>query len=1002
MKNFLFSFFCIVVLSTSILFSAKETTRSSNGSPTAGYWQQRTDYSVKASLNAEKRILTGTETITYYNNSPDTLRTIVWHLYQNIFRKDSSPRKNDEQSSRAYGDTKGITVEAVSVNGTSVTPNVDETVMETPLTTPLLPKTTAAITVSWNYEITKGADLRTGSIGKDFGLCQWYPQIAVYDDVRGWDRTQYLGISEFYTEYGNWNVELTVPKNFVLASTGTLLNPAEVLSPAQLYRFNSVTKDSTTRIILPEEIDSTSKSISSDSAVWKFSAENVRDFAWAASPNFVWDGTMTKDGVRINALYHPDEYKASFPLLISDATAWNEGAQMAKQAIEHFSANFGKYVYPQATVVSGPVSGMEYPMMIFAEAGDGISNLLYYVIAHELGHEWYPMMIGNNETNYPFMDEGFNTYITATAAEAGYGNNGLLNKDFLKKYSWMHLPESNVRLFEQRNYLMNARANDESAIMTHPYSVYAPQYGVMAYQKPASALVMLEDMIGADAFRKGMNEYYTRWLFKHPYPADFFNIMEEAAGRDLDWFWNQWFDQTWKLDIAVECVKNEENNGRWKTTIVLQNKEFAVMPALLRLSLADGSTRDIRFSERKWDRSKKAEIVVDSLPAKVKNVVVDPEMKLADVDRLNNSWCMPPVVFDYGFNILNSLLFPLDSYRVNAAPVVGFNLRDGIQLGTSITGNYMGSDGNTSLYINEGIRSNVPDYEFSYSTPLRMWDPKLTTSARVFRLDGFSGWQWTIDKVFEQRKSLTRNLRRNFMLNTSILSIRLNDDRYLANRTDWDNAGRLDAGFISLKYFENFNWGRFFMRLDDEFGTPTSFYSYSKLTAEAKFDHPLFMGMRVNWRLFGGSSTGTVPVQTAHSLTQATGLEKFDSWFYRTPVVGSSLRDNFVKAGGGNLFLQHDTVATNVAALNFSLSSGPFLLFADGGTMWDTTTTRFKKFFYDAGAGMFLNMGSLSLPGFSTGPMGMGFYVPFFVSDPSRPNDKQFAYRWRIVFGVRL
>jgi hypothetical protein len=829
-------------------------------------------------------------------------------------------------------------------------------------------------------------------------MCQWYPQIAVYDDLRGWDRTQYLGIAEFYTEYGNWNAELTVPKNFILASTGTLLNPADVLTAAQLKRLNSVSSDSTTKIVLPEEIDSTSALVSKETAVWKFSAENVRDFAWAASPNFVWDGTKTNTGTHVHTIYHPNESTSSAPLLISNVTAWNEAAFVTKKMMEYYSSNFGPYIYPQITVVSGPVVGMEYPMMVYAEAGDGISNLLYYTLTHELGHQWFPMMMGNNETNYPFLDEGLTTYITSCAMDSAFGENIMFNKDFFQKYSWMNLPGTTSRLFEQRIYLMSARSDNEATVMAHPYSIPSSQYGTMAYQKPAAAYVMLEDMIGTEAFRSGLKAYYSRWLLKHPYPADFFNIMEEAAGRDLDWFWNQWFDQTWKLDIAVDDVINEEQNGRWRSTIALENKETAVMPALLRLSLADGSTRDVRFSEQKWVRGKTAEIVVGSLPAAVKDVVVDPEMMLADVNRLNNTWCMPPVVFDYGFNIANLLLYPIDAYRINVAPVVGFNLRDGFQLGTSITGNYMSTDGNTTLYLNDGTRSNVPDYELSYSTPLRMWDPNLTTSARLFRLDGFSGWEWTINKVFLQKK----NLPRTFTINTSILSIRVNDARYLADPAQWDRAGRLDAGFISLNYVDNFRWGKFSLRLDDEFGTPTSFYSYSKLTAEAKLEHPLFFGIKVNWRAFGGSSTGTVPVQTAHSLTQATGLEKFDSWFYRTPVVGSSLRDNFVKTGGGNLFLQHDTVAANVAALNFSLTKGIIVLFADAGTMWDTTTTKFKKFFYDAGVGLSVPLGSINFPGFSTGPIGIGFYVPFYVKDPSRPNDKEFEYRWRVVFGVRL
>ncbi len=981
--------------------TAQEFTRLPNGAPSSAYWQQQADYSLKASLDAKKKRLRGSGTITYTNNSPDTLTTLVWHLYQNIFRKDSSPRKNDEQSSRALIATEGITVHAVTVNGTPVATVVDETVMETPLAAPLLPKSSATITVAWEYEIPASPDLRTGNDGKDFGICQWYPQIAVYDDVRGWDRTQYQGISEFYNEYGNWNAELTVPKNFVIASTGTLMNPAEVLNAAQLTRFNSLSADSVTRIILPEEIDSTSDEISGDSATWKFTAENVRDFAWSASPNYVWDGTMTVSGVRIYAFYHPDLYRTSFGPLLSDFSNWNEGAMMARHAIEHFSEHFGRYIYPQATVVSGPVRGMEYPMMIFADDGDAITNGLYYVIAHELGHQWYPMMVGSNETNYPFMDEGFNTFITATAIEDRYGKDGLIHKDFLKALSWMSLPSSEARLFEQRFYLLSAREKDEATVMSHPYTYPNSQFGTAAYQKPGTVMVMLRDVIGVEAFSKGLNDYYSRWLLKHPYPSDFFNTMEDVAGYDLDWFWHQWFDQTWSLDMSVQKVKNEEQNGHWRSVITLENREQAMMPATLRLTLADGSVRDVRFPVTVWGKGRFGTVTVDSLPAKVKDVMIDPDMLLADVNRLNNSWSMPRVEFDYGLNITNSLLYPLDAYRINAAPAAGFNLRDGVELGTSISGSYMGTDHRTVLAVHQGTRSGVPDIQFGYSTPLRVWDPDLTTNIRLFRLDGFTGWQWTIQKTFEARKSNARSYRRLFTINTSILSVRVNDDRYLDNRADWDMTGVLDAGFISLRYTDMFTWGKFFLRLDDEFGTPNSAYSYSKLTAESKLDHRL-LGLSVTWRFYGGSSIGTVPVQTAHSLTRANGVERFNTWLHRTPVFGMSTRDNLTAPGGGNLFLQRDTVAMNVAALNFSASSGPFVLFADAGTVWDSSQTRFKQFAYDAGIGLQLNMGTIGAPGVSIGPLGIGLYFPLYIKDPARPQDEEFAYRWRLVLGVRL
>ncbi|NUN70421.1 MAG: M1 family metallopeptidase, partial [Bacteroidetes bacterium] len=835
----------------------------------------------------------------------------------------------------------------------------------------------------------------------DFGMCQWYPQIAVYDDVRGWDRTQYLGISEFYNEYGNWSAELTVPRNFIIASTGTLMNPAEVLTAAQLSRFNALSADSVTRIVLPEEVDSTARMISSDSLTWKFTAQNVRDFAWAASPNYVWDGTMTRDGVRIHAFYHPDLYRTSLWPLVGDASNWDEGAMMARHAIEHFSAHFGRYIYPQATVVSGPVRGMEYPMMIFADDGEAITNGLYYVIAHELGHQWYPMMVGNNETNYPFMDEGFNTYITATAIEDRYGKDGLIHKDFLRALSWMNLPSSEARLFEQRFYLLSAREEDETTVMSHPYSYPGSQFGTAAYQKPGTVLVMLRDVIGPDAFAQGMNTYYSRWLLKHPYPADFFNTMEDAAGYDLDWFWNQWFDQTWKLDMAVRGVKNEELNGRLRSVITLENREQAVMPATLRLTLADGSVKDIRFPVSIWSKGRIGTVTVDSLPAAVKDVTIDPAMQLADVNRLNNSWSMPRVEFDYGLNIANALLYPLDAYRINAGPAAGFNLRDGVELGASISGSYMGTDHRTVLMMNQGTRSGVPDLQLSYSTPLRVWDPKLTTDIRLFRLDGFTGWQWTIEKTFEARKSNARSYRRLFTINTSILSLRVNDDRYLSGPAEWDMTGLYDAGFISLKYSETFTWGKFFLRLDDEFGTPNSAFSYSKLTAESKLEHRLF-GLGLTWRFFGGSSAGTVPVQTAHSLTRATGVERFHSSVHRTPVVGLSTRDNLAAPGGGNLFLDRDTIALNVAALNLAVTSGPFVLFADAGTVWDSSQTRFKQFAYDAGIGLQMNMGTIGAPGVSVGPLGIGLFFPLYIKDPARPQDEEFAYRWRLVLGVRL
>jgi hypothetical protein len=993
-------FLALMTLCTCSLLLAKEATRLSNGKPSAAYWQQRVDYAIDAELLPDTKKLTGKGTITYFNNSPDTLHSLVWHVYQNVFRKESS-EKNITARSRYAGMTKGMEIEKLSIGGTVVTPTVDATIMETILPQPLLPHTKVTIEVAWNYDVPRDASLRTGSTGDDFGMCQWYPQLAVYDDERGWNRTQYLGSVEFYLEYGSWTAKLTLPSNYIVAATGTLQNATEVLSADQLHRLNSLSPDSVSKIILPSETGEGAVAVTGKTKTWVYSAEDVRDFAWAASPDFVWDATKTKAGVNIYAFYKAKDARASLPVIMNDASNWDEGARMAKHAIEFYSARYGAYAYPQATVVSGPVDGMEYPMMIFASEGDPLTNELELVIAHELGHEWYPMMIGSNESNYPFMDEGFNTYITSYAVEDYSGSNGLLHKDFVQKYSWMRLPDNNERQFEQRLYLREARSGKGSAIMSHPYSIPPSDAGVAAYMKPGSVQVMLEDVLGRETFEAAMLEYYHRWKFKHPFPQEYFNTIEDVAGRDLDWFWNEWFEQTWKLDIAITDVTSDEHNGIWKATISLENEEQVKMPASLQLSLADGTSRTVRFPETIWDRSNRAQFVVDSLPAKVTHAVVDPNMMLADVNRLNNSWCMPRVEFDYGFNFLNKLLFPLDAYRINFAPSLGFNLRDGVELGTSINGSYMSTEYNTTVAARYGTRSGIPDYDASYSTPLRIVSPALTTTIKAFRLDGRSGGGLTMQALFEGYTDLVDYFRQSILLSASMNTITVDDRRYLGDQNEWAN-GNLLYGTIGMTYRRAHANGGISFNLSNEFGMPTSAFLYSKLTAELRTSNSIGDGFVFRTRTMFGISDGNVPAQSAYSLTQATPLERFDSWFFRTPIVGQSFRSHWTRPGGGNLFLTQDTTASRLIAINASLSQSSFVTFADYGAVYDTTISKFSRPYFDAGLGWEFRLGGINRFGVAIDSFAVSVLFPFYVKDPSRPNDKELAYRWKIIFGARL
>lgn len=284
-----------------------QPTRLPNGKPGAGYWQQQIDYKVDAELEIVKGILTGKEIITYTNNSPDTLNELWWHLYQNIFNEKSEARKEGNIVGRAMTATKGITIEKIIISGKEITPFENETLMKTILPYSLNPNQKIEIEVWWNYEVPKIATLRTGSNEIDFGMCQWYPQIAVYDDLRGWDKTPYLGQGEFYLNYGNWEANITVPGNYIVAGTGILQNTNEVLSEAQLKKYNSISSDSVIQIISKTETDTSRNSLKKLKQIWRFKAENVRDFAWAASPRFIWDATKTNAGVLIHAFYLPSE-----------------------------------------------------------------------------------------------------------------------------------------------------------------------------------------------------------------------------------------------------------------------------------------------------------------------------------------------------------------------------------------------------------------------------------------------------------------------------------------------------------------------------------------------------------------------------------------------------------------------------------------------------------------------------------------------------------------------
>ena len=598
--------------------------RHANGAPGTRYWQQRADYTIKATLDTAAKRLTGQVTIRYTNNSPDTLNRVWLQLDQNLFRKGSVGSYLNRQDTRFGGegfdggyDIASVTQTALSSRGqargkpATLKTRVDDTMMEAMLGTPLPPGGSTQLDVAYAFNVPEhGAD-RMGREGSLYEFAQWYPRMCVYDDISGWNTLQYLGQGEFYLEYGDFSYEVTVPAGYIVGGTGILQNPAEVLTGTQQTRLKAAAAaDTAVRIVTEEELAAGSARPARDGMLtWKFKAQNVRDVAWAGSPEYLWDAAGW-EGILSHAYYRP-----------AAKALWQEAAVMGRFSIQEYSTRWLRYPYPQVSAVEGPVSGMEYPMVTM-ENGNSREGL-FSVITHETGHMWYPMVVGSDERRYAWMDEGFNTFINIFSEE------GYFQRD-----------DSRRRRGEAAFTLMNDQAPTAQPIMT-----YANRYrtegnlGALAYIKPAMGLYLLRSKIlGPEVFDQAFREYTRRWAFRHPQPADFFRTMEDVSGRDLDWFWRGWFFTTGALDQAIDTVtQRTDGQGARSVTVTLRNAGYLVMPVDLQLTFADGTTASYSYPVEIWYKGDtyKATIPVTQ---PVTGATVNPDGLWPDIVPGNNGW----------------------------------------------------------------------------------------------------------------------------------------------------------------------------------------------------------------------------------------------------------------------------------------------------------------------------------------------------------------------------
>jgi hypothetical protein len=615
--------------------------RSGSGKPGPLFWQNRADYDLKARIDPAARTLSGEETITYANRSPDTLDVLWLQLDQNIYRADAKARDVRAPRPPRPGQpvkpwvpspsTDGYRIASVEVEqgGKRVPAKflVDGTRMRVDLPAPLAGNGgTLKLHVRYAYTVPDTWGGRTAITpsknGEIYEIAQWYPRMAVYDDVRGWDTQPYLG-SEFYLEYGTFDYAVTVPWNWFVAGSGELLNSKDVLTASQQQRLEQARgSDKTVYIVKPDEVGQPSSRPTADgSKTWRFRMEHTRDVAFAASPAFVWDAA------RINL---PDG-KKSLAMSVYAAEgvgpqAWDRSTEYVKGAIEHFSQWY-PYPWPAAINLGGHGAGMEYPGIVF-DGFDDTGKGLFWISAHELGHTWFPMIVGSNERRYAFMDEGFNTFIDVYASDAF--NHG----EYAPKRDGEYAPGGGNPVDEILPLLADA---DAPTLMAPADGISEKYRHPLTYFKGALGLVLLrEQILGPERFDPAFRKYIATWAYKHPTPSDFFRFMESESGEDLGWWWRGWYFNNWQLDMGVTKAAYVDDDVSHGLVVTLESRHKLVMPATLRVDMADGTHLDKRVPVEAWLQQSSPRIVLPTT-GKVLRVTLDPDHKLPDADRGNNA-----------------------------------------------------------------------------------------------------------------------------------------------------------------------------------------------------------------------------------------------------------------------------------------------------------------------------------------------------------------------------
>ncbi|HEU4883561.1 MAG TPA: M1 family metallopeptidase [Longimicrobium sp.] len=602
-------------------------TRTTTGAPGARYWQNRADYAIRTRVIPDQKRLEGSETITYTNHSPNPLAQL--HVDLTLNQNAGGVVRNEPAEV-----TGGVEVTRVAVDGQTVAEggrngarySINGTRMIIVPASPVAPGATVRIAVDWGFKVPQaGASGRMGySEDNLFFFAYFYPAMAVYDDVIGWQPDPFRGTAEFYADFGSYDVTVEAPPQWIVHGTGVLQNPEQTLAPAILQRYRQgIASDQVVHVVTPADFGHTTTAGQNGLVSWRFRADSVRDVAYSVTRASNWDARRTAVGDRDGD--GRADHTAIHAFWRANAPRWARAADMEAHAITFLSEFTGlPYPWPHMTsveaedIISG---GMEYPMMTIISAYTRSSDeSLYGVTAHELAHMWVPMIVSVDERRYSWMDEGMTTYHEAQARKDTF-------------------PTSTGEIEDRESYLNTARAGGEGEIMRRSDFHYTSgAFGTASYPKPSTNFVSLRAILGEATFNRAWRTFQQRWAWKHPYPWDLFNTFEEVSGRDLDWFWRTWFYETWTLDQAVGSV----TEGSGGATIVIEDRGLAPMPARVTVTRENGDTQTVEVPVETWlEGRKSATLTLPRAASPVIRVEIDAENAFPDIDRGNNVWTRP-------------------------------------------------------------------------------------------------------------------------------------------------------------------------------------------------------------------------------------------------------------------------------------------------------------------------------------------------------------------------